>query len=660
MKLKTSTTSQNEEIYIAESTVSGNLNRLCGNLSVQITVVLLLLYLLLPSDLTSDNYLCETANVRQCLDSSWALSINWALQKNLVFGKDYVFNYGALGFLATRADLGLHRFYFLIFDSFVLANFAYIIIYAFRRHRNFLVIPVSLLTVLTVSTTSRYSENIVFILLLISIFWLNVSVERKNVRALILPAIFTALLFFIKVNIGFVGIIIFYCYLLRFIFIERKKAFGVISLAFVLPLLIFLLSFPLRTDLYGYIAGGFNLIDGYNDAMNHKLGYNFQYAVIAVILICVFLFVLFYKNFRDNIILFISYGVFSFVLFKQSFVRSDAHILIFYALFPALTALTLIFYKKVSSFQLWTFAATCACCLAIGLAHGVYSNPADRLNYVKTVFAAPDSQNIETAFNRFLFPSNVREIIGQKTVDIIPWNINYLYFNRLDYNPRPVIQSYTVYTPYLINLNKRKYESDSAPDFVVFSNETIDNRYAAFDDQAAKLVLAKNYACRASFVSQGSDFLLLEKIGGDGAIELSSPIEKVVKFNEEYFLADTGKTYFLKADINYSAVGKIARFLYKPFQLEIAFTLEDGTTRRHRLVNSTLKDGVFINPYIENEADYCDFVERRRLPENKRIKSFKIVLESPSAFVQNIAAKTFDAPLRLSVSEMSIEKNQLK
>jgi hypothetical protein len=375
------------------------------------------------------------------------------------------------------------------------------------------------------------------------------------------------------------------------------------------------------------------------------MGYHLEYAVLAMVLILAAFFVFFLKNLRAELVLFITFGIFSFVLFKQSFVRSDLHVTAFFAIFPGLVSLLLLFNKETSRFKASAATAICLCCLAVGFGFGAYNNPLGRLNYPASIFSpAADSDAFQNSFSRFAFPSDVRQTIGPKTVDIIPWNINYLYFNNLNYNPRPVIQSYTVYTPYLVNLNKQKYDGDSAPEFVIFSSQTIDNRYAPFDDQEAKLSLIKNY-------------------GAAAALEFSRPAEEIIALDQDHLLKDSNKTYFIKADINYSFFGKVVRFLFKPSQLFIAFTLEDGTVRLHRLVAPVLKTGVVINPLIENEADFLDFaggVRGRggsRPPENKRIKSFKIMVDSPSATVKRIASATYEAEIKLSVQEMIIKRN---
>ena len=623
-------------------------------------LLILFLYILLPVFLPSASYLCETdkININSCLDASWVMGLHWAIQKNLIFGKDYVFTYGPLGFLATRTALGFSYRYLLLSDLFVIGNFAFILAYVFRRFYGLQTVLFCCLVVYSISGFVTYTDQIVFTFLLISVFWLNYSLEYSKPAGLIVPVIVTALLFYIKVNISFVGLIIFYFYLIYFIFSEKEKIIAKILYGLAVPLLIILLSFPLRTDLAGYIAGGFALVDGYNDAMNLKAAEYLKYTIVAGVLIGVFFATFFYKNFKINFVLFVVCGIFTYVLFKQSFVRSDLHVAIFFVFFPGLCALAVIFYKKLSVLQGYAAASICLACLIAGLSLESYPKFGDRLNYLNAVFFGNNIQErYENGFNRFDLPPEVKEIIGAKTVDIIPWNIDYLYFNRLNYDPRPVVQSYSAYTPYLINLNKQKYESDSAPDFVLFSSASLDDRYPFFDDQQIKLELLKNYACLGIYNSQNAEFLLFEKNPGSASLDLSPPVEESIKFGENYLLKNPNKSYFVKININYSVFGKAVRFLYKPFPVLINFTLEDGTARSYRAIVPIMENGVLINPLIENERDFLNFVGGAAVAEGKKIRSFRIELDSPRSSIAAVASQTYRPDIKLSVSEVSIKRN---
>lgn len=103
--------------------------------------------------------------------------------------------------------------------------------------------------------------------------------------------------------------------------------------------MIFLASFPLNTDLPNYIWESLNFIDGYSDAMNTGIGEYRLFTALAILMALGGIVLFFAKDFKKHLLWLLTYGLLAYVLFKQSFVRSDLHIMIFFAVFPALVGI---------------------------------------------------------------------------------------------------------------------------------------------------------------------------------------------------------------------------------------------------------------------------------------------------------------------------------
>lgn len=82
------------------------------------------------------------------------------------------------------------------------------------------------------------------------------------------------------------------------------------------------------------------------------------------------------------------------------------------------------------------------------------------IKYFERLFNYTYSKNFDE--KPLQFPERVKSKIGQRTVDILHNDVSYIFFNKLNYNPRPVIQTYSAYTAELMQLNGRKYASASA------------------------------------------------------------------------------------------------------------------------------------------------------------------------------------------------------
>ena len=79
------------------------------------------------------------------------------------------------------------------------------------------------------------------------------------------------------------------------------------------------------------------------------------------------------------------------------------------------------------------------------------------------------------------------------TVDIYPWDQSYIIANELKYQPRPLFQSYSVYTPKLIENNIEFLRSEKAADNILFQIKEIDERLPSTMESASWIEILKRY-----------------------------------------------------------------------------------------------------------------------------------------------------------------------
>jgi hypothetical protein len=87
----------------------------------------------------------------------------------------------------------------------------------------------------------------------------------------------------------------------------------------------------------------------------------------------------------------------------------------------------------------------------------------------------------------------VKETVGRASLDVLGFEQAIALFNGFNYQPRPVFQGYSAYTPYLARLNHDYYASDRAPEFVLFKLQTLDGRLAMMDDPDVLRLLVQRY-----------------------------------------------------------------------------------------------------------------------------------------------------------------------
>jgi hypothetical protein len=557
------------------------------------------------------------------IDPSYNIALQLAYKYHLVFGKDLVFTLGPLGILDSRMPISVSLSVYLLFDLYFLGTIFIILKDLFKRQFSPAVVLFILLGILVSPNDATFQRYFLFFLYFLLSF---IREPRKNMY-LIQSALLSILCFYYKVNVGVVAVSLF---LIATVYVlMRKRLRPAAGAVMLLSYFIILLGagYFLHVDIRGYIAGSFQIIGGYTDAMSYTLGDDHEPYVVAAVFILGAIFglgawQLFSSVYKKKMIrhadpIFIAgiLAVASFFIFKCAFVRADQmHMPYFFNMAWSLTGLLYLFLspgweRKIAAWCGWATLIVCYCALnelSDGGRHylsvvkpgllpakvrqiGVYFRQLAHYNKALAV-----SHELDTAHNE------LKGIIGDHTVDIIPIEISRIYFNGLRYDPRPVIQSYSAYNSYLDSLNERKYLSASAPDYILFSLAGIDQRQAFFDESRTKLAIFGRYTIAGKV---GGDLLLRKKpLPGD----LQRSKEEIVRarLGEDIPIPAGDGLLFARIIVHYSLSGRIKRFFYQAPPLTITLTLADGGTMSYEISPDMLEDGVIINKFVQTEDDF--------------------------------------------------------
>jgi hypothetical protein len=225
-----------------------------------------------------------------------------------------------------------------------------------------------------------------------------------------------------------------------------------------------------------------------------------------------------------------------------------------------------------------------------------------------------------------MLPENIKQKIGNGTVDIIPWESSLIILNKLNYAPRPIIQSYQAYNGSLDKINANRYLRANAPEFVLYNINSIDKHYHFFDDTYLKEALYSKYTIIDTFRSCNEYMLLFKR----NTSNLPYTFVKIAKGEKN--LADTFSVpisknpLMVKIRMKYNWLGTIQNIFLRAPNSEIRIILVDSSTIVYRTGISILDAGVIINPYIENAKDAFNFFNKREV-EIRKIKNFKMALE---------------------------------
>jgi len=158
-----------------------------------------------------------------------------------------------------------------------------------------------------------------------------------------------------------------------------------------------------------------------------------------------------------------------------------------------------------------------------------------------------------------------RGLIGDAAVDVFGYSQDYAIANGLNYSPRPVIQSYSVYTRGLAELNDRFYRSPRAPDWVLFELGSIDGRFPALEDSHALRTSLHDYR----LAGKDRQFLVLQRHRRE-AIELEQLASGTARVGERIDLtAHQSQDLWLEIETRPGVLARTETFALRPPPLRL-------------------------------------------------------------------------------------------
>lgn len=608
------------------------------------------------------------------IDASWHEALVMAIDKSFVFGRDFIFNYGPLGYLNTGLlPKSVSIWVLVAAEILTLFNYLIIINLCFQKAgKNWWIVAISALLIFMpwgfISDTS-------FTFFYFFLFWLLHAKQTRNAAGLLLIIIFSVLIFYIKVNLSIIVYGLFYVSLIYF-WLAKIFTLRTIIICFVLQfLLTYSLSFLLNVDIPAYLSASLKIIDAYQDAMAAMLLTQTQFLPLllleALIILVVLIFV--FKTFRsiiknnfEAVYLYLLVALAWFLAFKQAHTAVGTYnIFGFFLFMPPLAVLIYLFTEN--TYNVWAgrmFVAILIIHLSATQLLRFYMGENTFKGYLLTYPPAKIAQKIEA--NSFSI-SNLAEIvadknpvnyvkrlasydyedtfknspvklpvdllkrIGNASVDIVPHQISHIYFNQLNYNPRPVIQSYQANSDWLMKQNGDKYLSKTAPEFVLFKTESFREQNPFWVETDLTEALLSNYHLLDSTVILQDTFCVFQKNISLKSLTKSSLQEIHSKLNEEILIPNSENPIRFSVNIEYSLKGKLARLFFQPPYLYCNVTYENGQQENFRVIDKILRGGVFINRKVTNYSEISNFFRNKGV-DNQRVTKIRFWSNQNSGF----------------------------
>jgi len=552
------------------------------------------------------------------LDASWRMALGRFFLDGLQFGRDVVFTYGPLGFLMVKTYSGLLWWSLMAWHLFTSCAFATILICWGQRlpagwsrvcyYGFFLLFGLGYedslhVTVITlaglelVRRTGRpwaWSSSLLLLLLAVQ----SVAKFTNLLLAAVVVAALAALAFW-----------------------QRQRGNALRTLAWFGGgfLLFWVLCRQNPLNLPAYFVNSWHISQGYQEVMGIATPpAPFHRALVVIAILAAYFGLNFFTQAdraryvaRAAIL-----GAFLYLNWKHGFVRADGHMIgFFYCALLVAVGFPVLLEESGPGHRLkrWGLVTVGALSLL-----GVRDAIPPQVDAAAAIFQNRIWNNVRTAANLTRLREEydhrlgqekerydlrrTRELVGHGTVDVLGHDQAVALYNNFNYRPRPIFQSYSVYTPELARLNEACYLSDRAPDFVLLRISPIDERLGGMDDAAVLAVLMQRY----QYVHSERSFQVWQKKPGPFTLAPRPVVaRKDLAFGEVWDLSPHAKeTLWLEVGLRPSLLGRLRSFFYKPPMLRIAVTDATGRAATYRMAAPIGRAGFILSPVIADLMSY--------------------------------------------------------
>jgi hypothetical protein len=583
------------------------------------------------------------------LDPSWQQCMGYFATHHFLAGKDYIFTYGPLGYLMIPSldnHLFWHRYLWELGSKFF---FTYLLMRISaplkRSYRIVLLVSITLFSVLF-----ELPPDAVYFLMIFMAAFILLSAEELPAALLILCTALFGILSLMKGTMTVYVIIILLLLEVKY----RRRHFPL----YLSPLLLFAMIFVAAWLVCGqslallpaYFRGLQEIVAGYDPAMEVGPNRNFFVLIVVVMMPIILLFLssLFLsvdlknkKQLAMGAMLIIMIG-FS---FKQAVVRGDLwHFISFFpeTFIIGFTVLLLPVRRPalakrrtglvgagvlLSGFGLVLLLSRLPVIPGLHTFHGV-APTALRLGHTAAVVVLPFRTVHQNALEQLIVERDValpriRAYVKDGTIDAVCDDQGILLLNHFNYHPRPIFQSYSAYTLYLLDLNAQFFAGREAPDYILYKLETLDNRFPPLDDNAAFLQILERYS---PVMAEDGHLLLKRNLVSSLPMPNTRSVEGTAHFGESIDIKGLPDGFHtISVAIQPSILGKIKSALFHGECVSLKVTTINGTDHLYRLVPAMARREFLIDPLVESTEDVRNLFEHTA---GNKIDHLMIVPES--------------------------------
>jgi hypothetical protein len=570
---------------------------------VGLTLLTWVRFLIFPSLVAGNN-----------LDQSWMQALGYFYRTDAQAGTDFVFTYGPLGFFATEVHDGNLYWQRYLWELAVKLAAAVVIMLALAR------LPSRVLTLLgaalVIVFVPYHFDTIYLVTLLAAGVLLLEGTCRRWPRAAALVPLLT-LLALTKFTYFVLAL---WIVVLAEVAIRLRGYRGWLSpaaLYLACVAAVWLFCGQNLLHLGAYCRNSWEVSIGYGEAMSVSgVAFDVRLGVVTAVLAGLLLLAAAWRNrrsvFHVTSILLLGAGLF--LGWKNGMIRHDGHPLVFFGLALFVAALLPRFLTPMTRPN-WLALGCLLVCAVAGMLFTSYRVKPNLLEWniedTKTNLAValrPVARFEEMEAERARMEEawrldRVREEVGDASLDVLSCDQGVVLLNGFNWHPRPVFQSYSAYTPALLRLNADFFRSAAAPDYLLFSINTVDSRLGATEDSLALLEILRRYYP----VLSERHFVLFKRVSPGEELAAPEPevlCRRTIRFNEEVSLKEmSGEYQLLSLRFTPSITGLARGMAFKRDKLYLELQTASGARLRRRLIAAMAQEGFLINPLVNTTED---------------------------------------------------------
>jgi hypothetical protein len=554
------------------------------------------------------------------VDTSWTMALHDAFVQHLQFGTELVFTYGPWGFLAR----GYHPQTWLP-AAVVWSGLALVFMFAsWQLARRLGCRPACAwlwLVVLAALATTPLGNDIdtrlflfVTLYLLLHFFAENTAVARA----------------FLLISLGCLSLVKFTgfveaAFVLGLASVDevfRRRRFPWAAPLWLASLLGFWVMAGQRPAFFGpFLLNSFQIAAGYTEAMmlpgSGPVWSLYGFLIIAAALWMLAARVMWLRLGRWAIAPLAGVGMILFIAFKLGYVRPDMHqINSAMALFVVAVLLLPLGWREARKLR----AATVGLLLvAGGFGAGVFHAwPASaglasqlagtfRCSNLFAPVSAACTGYLETEHEKELAIAAARIYLPpiRGGADLYDFGQLALFAHGVSYQPRPVIQSYSAYTPSLARMNADWLRSGRAATNLLFAIQPMDGRFRSLEDGLSWPELLTRYEISPETGPPGT-YLLLQRSPVPRSYRLVPLTNTVARFGTSLEIpAVTIGPVWVEVEIKKTCVGKIISALYKPTLLSLTVTTRDHGPGQYRIIPGMAQTGFLLSPVVTDTGAFA-------------------------------------------------------